>query len=802
LGTFGASEDERLSILAGDAGRKQREHGPFASEFSSTVSASPNQFAGASNPSAPHPLLLLHGFLGDGSATRVGTWNQTIHFFTNTLHWTYGGELYHLASELTPTRVDRAGHCAHPEVIAFSGQTVGDISNCNDDRTIITATPPVFFTAGFGNNIGNYEFTTKGLTHQGDEVAAFVQKLIDDFVPAPFVIIAHSNGGLAARDYVTRQSADPRSIVPITKLITYGTPHRGADVQKFVQNAKTPVTVAACGPFPTEECQNNIASLISSLESSDAAADASFTCQPPDTPASRVTYPSTFLNALSAREWPSPGPNLVAIVGTSTANVPFSPLDFGDRRTIDDCHSAKWDGLVPIDSADITRIENPPPVSTARAFQTDRNHVQEGSDVPAILCGLDDNCAEFRVLSPVDIELRTPSGHEMARAVSSIPGASYMTIPEDDGHEGATVLIPFPEGGQYAIQATPKPGALPTDTFTITLTQNGVTTTIADHVMIQNIPPDGFHAHVNSRPFANAGADQTVECAGPDGTPVILNGSQSGDQDRDLLSYLWTNAQGNVLGRAPILTVQAHMGVQTYNLAVTDPSGLTATAQTHVTVRDTTPPSISLPSPQVTLVVNSAPIARSLLGLPSPTVTDACDPSPHVTDDAPATFSTGTYPITFTATDASGNSSRIRLVVNLHLKLTLLKAEAVVTQFRASRSDLFAAEVTFQLGSGNDGINPAVDSFHFLVTSGNIRLPIDLPLSTFRRLPGGALVFSGPINSLPTEIAIKPLSTGKYVLVLAVSRTSLAGFINPVSLSLTIGNDTGQVTANALVLKK
>ncbi|MGZ4829022.1 MAG: PKD domain-containing protein [Candidatus Angelobacter sp.] len=280
----------------------------------------------------------------------------------------------------------------------------------------------------------------------------------------------------------------------------------------------------------------------------------------------------------------------------------------------------------------------------------------QGDDFPSILCALDSNCAMFQVSSPVpvflvapviggiattfagtaglqgsspvDIDVIAPDNSRMGTTFSGIAGASYMNIIGNDGHETTTVLVPFPQGGSYAVKAIPREGSLPTDSFTITLTQNGVTTTIADHAMIQDIPVDGFHPHVNSRPFANAGADQTVECGGPSGTPATLNGSLSSDQDGDVLTYVWTDSQGNIVGNTAVVTVVAAMGTQSYSLTVTDPSGLSAKATTQVTVRDTTPPVVHL-----TLTPSSLwPPDHKLVPITANIqVSDVCDPNPTVT---------------------------------------------------------------------------------------------------------------------------------------------------------------------------
>jgi hypothetical protein len=128
-------------------------------------------------------------------------------------------------------------------------------------------------------------------------------------------------------------------------------------------------------------------------------------------------------------------------------------------------------------------------------------------------------------------------------------------------------------------------------------------------------------------PIANAGADQTVECAGPGGTPVTLNGSASSDPDGTALSYVWTDEAGNVMGTSAIAQLSVTMGTHTFTLTVTNAAGLTATAATRVTVRDTMAPTLS-----VSVSPNDLwPPNHKLVQINATVVaTDICDANPGV----------------------------------------------------------------------------------------------------------------------------------------------------------------------------
>jgi hypothetical protein len=187
---------------------------------------------------------------------------------------------------------------------------------------------------------------------------------------------------------------------------------------------------------------------------------------------------------------------------------------------------------------------------------------------------------------------------------------------------------------------------------------------------------------VTKPPVANAGLDQTLECAGPGGTTAILNGSASSDTTGQALSFVWTDETNNVVGTAAIVKVTVAMGTHTFTLVVTDAGGVSSPpATTHVTVQDTMPPTLSVSvSPsylwppnhklvQVTATVTASDVCggNPTVQLVSITSSDPLDSDDiALGTDARSFFLSAersnpdaarVYTITYRATDASGHAT-------------------------------------------------------------------------------------------------------------------------------------------------
>jgi len=132
----------------------------------------------------------------------------------------------------------------------------------------------------------------------------------------------------------------------------------------------------------------------------------------------------------------------------------------------------------------------------------------------------------------------------------------------------------------------------------------------------------------NQPPVANAGADQTIPCAGPSGASVTLNGSQSSDPNGGTLTFVWTDDLGNVVGTTAVIQVTVGAGTHAFTLTVSDSAGLSSSTTTHVTVGATAQLSLQLTlSPNVLWPPNHEliPITATVAA------SDSCDSNPAVT---------------------------------------------------------------------------------------------------------------------------------------------------------------------------
>ncbi|GAB3204314.1 gliding motility-associated-like protein [Pontibacter aydingkolensis] len=120
----------------------------------------------------------------------------------------------------------------------------------------------------------------------------------------------------------------------------------------------------------------------------------------------------------------------------------------------------------------------------------------------------------------------------------------------------------------------------------------------------------------------------------------------------------------------------SNTGANTVMLTVTDNSGNTHTATTIVTVEDKIAPSITAPA-NVVVDVDPGKNTASNVALGTPVTADNCSVA-SVTNDAPAVFPTGVTTVTWTVTDASGNTSTTTQTVTVRRDVVSVATPATI----------------------------------------------------------------------------------------------------------------------------
>jgi hypothetical protein len=100
---------------------------------------------------------------------------------------------------------------------------------------------------------------------------------------------------------------------------------------------------------------------------------------------------------------------------------------------------------------------------------------------------------EIRLWSPADLIVTDPEGLTLSKDIGGVLGMSYMEFDiYDDGKLEDIVSIWEPKIGDYLITVIPEPDAVPTDTYTLEVWIDGVTTVLAENAQMSNIPTQPY----------------------------------------------------------------------------------------------------------------------------------------------------------------------------------------------------------------------------------------------------------------------------------------------------------------------
>jgi hypothetical protein len=107
--------------------------------------------------------------------------------------------------------------------------------------------------------------------------------------------------------------------------------------------------------------------------------------------------------------------------------------------------------------------------------------------------------------------------------------------------------------------------------------------------------------------------------------------------------------------------------------------------------------------------------------------------------------------------------------------------------------DEFEVKGSFTLGAGSNGINPPAEDVTLQIGT----FSITIPAGSFKEDKKGRFKFEGTIHGVTLEFAIRPLGGNSFQFEADGEGANLTGTMNPVTVVLTIGDDSGSTTTIA-----
>jgi YVTN family beta-propeller protein len=107
--------------------------------------------------------------------------------------------------------------------------------------------------------------------------------------------------------------------------------------------------------------------------------------------------------------------------------------------------------------------------------------------------------------------------------------------------------------------------------------------------------------------------------------------------------------------------------------------------------------------------------------------------------------------------------------------------------------EAFQLQSSFTLGSASNGINPVTEPVTLQIGT----FAVTIPSGSFTGKGFGPFYFAGVINSVPLHAVIAPTGAKRYAFDAAAQNANLKGTKNPVTVMLTIGDDSGTTSVKA-----
>jgi hypothetical protein len=115
------------------------------------------------------------------------------------------------------------------------------------------------------------------------------------------------------------------------------------------------------------------------------------------------------------------------------------------------------------------------------------------------------------------------------------------------------------------------------------------------------------------------------------------------------------------------------------------------------------------------------------------------------------------------------------------------------------RDDAFELQSTFTLGTSSNGIDLSKDDVTLELKHGTASFITSIPAGSFKQDKKGRFEFEGTINGVSLEATITPRGNNAYKFKAEGKHADLTGIAKSVTVTLTIGNDSGSTTVRAKI---
>jgi hypothetical protein len=105
----------------------------------------------------------------------------------------------------------------------------------------------------------------------------------------------------------------------------------------------------------------------------------------------------------------------------------------------------------------------------------------------------------------------------------------------------------------------------------------------------------------------------------------------------------------------------------------------------------------------------------------------------------------------------------------------------------------FDLNESFTLGKNSNGINPVTENVTLQIGT----FSVTIPAGSFKLNPNRRFAFQGLINGVSMQVQIIPLGNNIFTFLAEGTGVNLTGLTNPVTVVLTIGDDTGSTAVSA-----